>query len=122
MAHVLIVDDEPAIADLIKTALDMQGHTAETAGNGKDALDRIQKGRFDLVIMDRNMPKMGGIEALKIIRSSPQYQGLKVIMCTSASILKEVDEAFAAGASDYITKPLDLQALGAKVQRALNKK
>jgi CheY-like chemotaxis protein len=121
MAHILIVDDEDSIRELIKEVLAMDNHTFDMAGNGSEALEKIRKNNFDLVIMDRNMPTMTGIQALSILRANPKYQGLKVLMCTSASVTKEVDEAFAAGANDYVLKPINLQALLGKVSKALGK-
>ena len=72
---------------------------------------------FDLVILDRNMPKMSGLQVLQAIRAAPATAKLKVLVCTAAEMLSEVDEAFAAGATDYIVKPLDFEKLKAKVAR-----
>lgn len=116
MAHILVVDDEEAIRDLIKEVLSMDSHTFDTAANGAEALERLRQDRYDLVIMDRNMPTMDGIRALFILRAHPKFKDLKVLMCTSASVTKEVDEAFAAGATDYVLKPINLQALVKKVK------
>lgn len=121
MAHILIVDDEESIRELVKEVLASQGHTFDMAENGAAALERIKAKAYDLVIMDRNMPKLDGIQALTMIRANPKLKDLKVIMCTSASVTKEVDEAFAAGATDYLLKPLNLQMLMGKVSKALQK-
>lgn len=118
MAHILLVDDEAAIRDLIKEVLSMDGHTFDEAEDGSMALERLKKKPdYDLVIMDRNMPKMTGIQALQILRGNPSFAKLKVLMCTSASVTKEVEEAFAAGATDYILKPINLQMLSGKVRK-----
>ncbi len=119
MAHILVVDDEESIRALIKEVLSTQNHTFDEAGTGSEALEKVRGGKYDLVILDRNMPTMTGIQALAILRANPQFQKLKVLMCTSASVTKEVDEAFQAGANDYILKPLNLQMLIKKVQRQL---
>ncbi len=119
MAHILVVDDEESIRALIREVLSLSSHTFEEAGNGAEALERIRATKYDLVIMDRNMPRMDGIQALTLLRASPQFKDLKVLMCTSSSVTKEVDEAFAAGANDYILKPINLQALVKKVAKAL---
>lgn len=121
MAHILIVDDEESIRELVKEVLSAQGHSFDMAENGAQALDRIKAKAYDLVIMDRNMPKMDGIQTLTMLRANPKYKDLKVLMCTSASVTKEVEEAFAAGATDYILKPINLQALMGKVTKALAK-
>jgi CheY-like chemotaxis protein len=119
MAHILVVDDEDSIRSLIREVLSSQNHTFDEAGTGAEALEKVRAGKYDLVILDRNMPTMSGIQALSILRANPQYKNLKILMCTSASVTKEVDEAFQAGANDYILKPLNLQMLIKKVQRAL---
>lgn len=119
MAHILIVDDEEAIRDLIKEVLAINGHSFDMAANGAEALEKIRGKKYDLVIMDRNMPKMTGIQAATMIRTNPKYNDLKIIMCTSASIAGEVDEAFQAGATDYILKPINLQLLSGKVAKHL---
>lgn len=115
MANILIVDDDAAIRDLIKEVLAAQGHVFTMAASGAEALDRIGKTKFDLVILDRNMPKMSGLGVLKTLRASPATAKLKVLICTAAEMLAEVDEAFSAGATDYIVKPLDFAKLTAKV-------
>jgi CheY-like chemotaxis protein len=121
MAHILIVDDEESIRELIKMVLETHGHTFDMATNGAEALDCVKKKKYDLVIMDRNMPKMTGVQAVGVLRTNPAFKDLKVVMCTSASVAKEVDEAFQAGANDYILKPLNLQLLATKVAKHLGK-
>lgn len=120
MARILIVDDEPSIRELIKEVLLMQGHTFATAENGSQALEKLRAEKFDLMISDRNMPVMDGIQAVTLARSNPAYAKMKIIMCTSCSVGKEVDEAFKAGANDYCLKPINLQLLAAKVLKALS--
>jgi len=115
MAHILIVDDDAAIAQLIGEVLIAPGRTFVTASSGAEALEKIGTARFDLVILDRNMPSMGGLEVLRTLRSRPATAKLKILICTAAEMLAEVDEAFAAGATDYIVKPLDFAKLNAKV-------
>jgi CheY-like chemotaxis protein len=117
MANILIVDDDVAIRDLIKEVLAAQGHVFAMASSGAEALALVAKTRFDLVILDRNMPKMSGLDVLKTLRASPATAKLKVLICTAAEMLAEVDEAFSAGATDYIVKPLDFAKLTAKVTR-----
>ena len=115
MAHILIVDDDASIQDLIRDSLSLQGHVFDTASNGREALRQIRATSYDLVILDRGMPEIDGLQVLKVLRSSAETAGLKVIMCTAASMMVDADEAFAAGASDYVVKPLDFVKLSAKV-------
>lgn len=119
MARVLIVDDEEYIRDLVKEVLLAQGHEFELAAGGTEALEILRKKSIDLAIIDRNMPGMSGIEVVQLIRQNPKTKGLKVLMCTGSSVTKEIDEAFAAGADDYLLKPLNFSALLGKVAKAL---
>lgn len=119
MARILIVDDEEYVRDLLKEVLLPQGHEFHLAEHGAQAFDLIRKHKFDLAIVDRNMPGMTGVEVVQLIRQNPATAKMKVLMCTGASMTREIDEAFAAGADDYILKPLNFQAVLGKVAKAL---
>ena len=119
MARVLIVDDEEFVRDLVKEVLLAQGHEFELAADGTAALDILRKKAIDLAIIDRNMPGMSGIQVVQLIRQNPRTKALKVLMCTASVVTKEIDEAFAAGADDYILKPLNFSTLLSKVTKAL---
>ncbi|MBI5883264.1 MAG: response regulator [Elusimicrobia bacterium] len=119
MGRILVVDDDNSVRDLLKEILEMNGHLVDMAENGKMALDLIKRNPYDLVIMDRNMPMMDGVQTVTIIRTNPNLSAMKIIMCTSASVVKEVDEAFKAGANDYLVKPIEIAKLLAKVNKHL---
>lgn len=119
MADILIVDDEECIRDLLKEVVTVDGHKSHLAASGTEAFDILRKKSIDLVLVDRNMPGMSGIEIVQLIRRNPKTAKMKVLMCTAASVTKEVEEAFAAGADDYILKPLNFQAVLGKVAKAL---
>ena len=119
MARILIVDDEEAIRDLIKEVLMALDHEFEPAANGVEAFEIMRKKTIDLAIVDRNMPGMTGIEIVQLIRQNPKTKSIKVLMCTGSSVTTEIDEAFNAGADDYILKPLSFPALLGKVTKAL---
>ena len=121
-ASILIVDDEEPVRDLIKEVLKPHGYLLTTADGAKNALAIIHRQPLDLAIIDRNMPGgLGGLDLLKLIRSNPKTAALKVLMCTAASMTRDIDEAFQAGADDYILKPLNFPTLLAKVARVLAK-
>lgn len=119
MAKILIADDEESIRDLIKEVLSVGEHEFHLAPDGAAAIEILKKKAIDLAIIDRNMPGMTGIEVVQLIRNNPKTAKLKVLMCTGASVTKEIDEAFAAGADDYVLKPLNFAQLTAKVAKAL---
>lgn len=122
MARILIVDDDPAIRDLIQDILSAQGYDCAQAGSGEEALKKVRSSRPDLVILDRGMPEMDGLQFLRTLRATPGAADLKVLMCTGAERVSDVSEAFQFGASDYIVKPLDFAKLGAKVARLVQKR
>jgi CheY-like chemotaxis protein len=115
MANILIVDDDASIRDLIREVLAAPGRAFTEASSGAEALEITGKTPFDLVILDRNMPGMSGLEVLRKLRANPATAKLKVLVCTAAEMMSEVDEAFSAGANDYIVKPLDFEKMKAKV-------
>ncbi|HXT00949.1 MAG TPA: response regulator [Elusimicrobiota bacterium] len=119
MARILVVDDEESIRDLIKEVLSSNDHEITLAADGAQAFDVLRKKPIDLAIVDRNMPGMTGIEVVQLIRQNPKTAALKVLVCTGASVTKEIDEAFAAGADDYVLKPLNFTQLLGKVAKAL---
>jgi len=117
MARILVVDDETEIRDLIKDVLVVGGHSIETAANGAAALALLRGKRYDVVILDRNMPGISGIEVLAQLRRLPSCKGVKVMMCTASGTMGDVDDALSAGADDYLVKPLDLALMQQKVTR-----
>lgn len=119
MARILIADDEESIRDLVKEVLSAEGHEFLLAESGAQALELLRAKGADLAIIDRNMPGLSGIEVVQAVRANPKLAKLKILMCTAASVTKEIDEAFAAGANDYVLKPLNFPALLAKVAKAL---
>ncbi len=120
MASILIVDDEESLRELIREVLASDGdHVYHLAANGKEAVDIIRKKTVDLAIVDRNMPGMSGIDVVALIRQNPKTARIKILMCTGSSVIREVDEAFSAGADDYLLKPLNFTQLLDKVAQAL---
>ncbi len=119
LAKILVVDDEPSIRELIKEILTSQGHTVDLGVDGREAVQLTRKTAYHLLILDRNMPQMTGIEALQLIRMDAKLKGMKVLMFTSASVIREVDEAFQAGADDYLLKPVNIKSVVDKVQAIL---
>lgn len=117
MAHILIVDDDELQCALVQQVTTLEGHTSDTAADGWEALQCVKKKRYDLIILDRNMPRMSGINTLTAIRADPKIRDVKVIMCTSFSVTREIDEAFNAGANDYVLKPINIEMLQKKIQK-----
>lgn len=117
MARILVADDEESVRELVKMILEREGHSVETAAGGRDALDKLRAGRYALVVLDRAMPLMSGLEVLREMKADPALKDVKAIMCTAAGMMSDVDEALSAGAADYVVKPLDMKTLAEKVAR-----
>lgn len=117
--HVLIVDDEPAICDLIFEDLSELGYICEVALDGKNALQKISSNQFDLTLLDIRLPEMSGIELLKEITSRSSSA---VIMITAIDDVNTAVESMKLGALDYIVKPFDLDLLNSRISIALEKK
>lgn len=117
MKKILIVDDEKNIRALFRDELEEEGYDIITADGGKEALEKIESDTPDLVILDIRMEDMTGIEVLEQIRRTNET--LPVIMCTAVRGLKDDFTIWDSKVSDYITKPVDLEDLKAKVKKAL---
>ncbi len=105
MADILIVEDNPVNQKLIAFLLARAGYTYEIAENGVDALQRIERNAFKLVLMDMMMPVMNGYDATKAIRANPKTKHLPVIALTANAMKGEDEKCRAAGCSDYFAKP-----------------
>jgi DNA-binding NtrC family response regulator len=113
---ILVVDDEAPIREMIRKGLSqMGGLNAEVAQNGLEAIEKIEKDVFDLVLTDLKMPGMDGLELLKVIKGTrPEVM---VILMTAYGSIETAVEAMRIGANDYITKPIDLNELLIHISR-----
>jgi DNA-binding NtrC family response regulator len=116
-ARVLIVDDEPRMAASLRTALERSGFECECAGNGVEALLALEARRADVVVSDRRMPEMDGLELLREVKT--RYGELPFVMMTAYADVPSAVEAMRAGAFDYVTKPFDNDEIRAQVARAV---
>ena len=118
-ASILVVDDEPSIRQALKLTLATVGFEVEEASTGEDALALIRTRLFDAVLLDMNMPGMGGMTACREIRSfSP---GLPILMLTIRDSEDDKVEALESGADDYVTKPFHMRELTARVRAAIRR-
>jgi adenylate cyclase len=119
---ILVVDDNGTNRDLLSRYLERQGHAVQVAHNGRQALEMIATGVFDLVLLDIMMPELNGYEVLQHLKHSETWRDLPVIMI---SALDEIDSAVRCielGAADYLRKPFNPVLLRARVQACLEKK
>jgi DNA-binding response OmpR family regulator len=115
---VLVVDNDERVATILRTYLEPRGYRIEVCADPSDVPGRISATAAELVLLDVLMPVCGGLEACRRIRAG----GLKlpVVMLSSQGTPKDVERARAAGADDYVTKPVDLKILEAAVSRLLH--
>ena len=119
-ARVLLVDDHPMNRELGKALLTLAGCEVVTADDGRQALDAVQSGDFDLVLMDVHMPGMDGLAATRAIRALPTPIAAIPIVALSADVLPEqIARCRAAGMDDHVAKPIRREDLIATVARAL---
>jgi two-component system, OmpR family, KDP operon response regulator KdpE len=117
-ARIMVVDDDPQIRRVLRTALVAQGYEVVDARNGEESLEKLRGGKLDLVILDVNMPGMSGLEACRTMRSTSE---IAVIMLTVRDAEADKVEALDAGADDYMTKPFGTPELLARVRAALRR-
>ena len=118
--RLLIVDDEPANLEMLSRRLSVRGFQLLTAPSGPAALSLIKEARPDLVLLDLMMPGMSGMETLSHIRERISSSELPVIMVTANNDRSVMLEAIRGGANDFLTKPVDLEVLLARVAVQLN--
>ncbi|MBS1831621.1 MAG: response regulator transcription factor [Acidobacteria bacterium] len=116
--RILVVDDEPQIRRVLRTTLSAQGYEVFDARTGEEALDAIREQRFDLILLDMNMPGMGGLAACREIRAGSDTA---IIMLTVRDSEHDKVTALDAGADDYITKPFGSPELSARIRAALRR-
>lgn len=116
--RVLVVDDEPQIRRIMRTTLTGAAYEVDDAKTGEEALEKVRAFRPDLVLLDVNMPGMGGIEACKALRADPN---IAIIMLTVRNTEADKVEALDAGADDFVTKPFSMPELLARIRAALRR-
>lgn len=115
---ILVVDDMATMRHMVKYIFKQLGFTnIEEAENGKDALDKLKAGKFDLVVSDWNMPVMPGIELLKNIRADASLKHIPVLMVTAEAQKDNLMEAIQAGVSNYIAKPFTAETIKQKLDK-----
>src|SRR5713101_1500291 len=118
--NILLVDDEPGMLRYIRTLLEVDDYSVQTASTGEEALQRVEKGlRPDLVLLDLLMPGIDGLQTLEQLRQL--VPGMKVVMLSCVSDTRKVVQAIRLGAHDYLTKPFQKAELDAVIDQCLGK-
>jgi DNA-binding response OmpR family regulator len=120
-ARILIADDDPILQRLLLHTLKLEGYDVLTARDGNEALDTVNRDRPDLVILDVMMPGLNGFELCQVLRQRPDTMTLPIIMLSGLSDVQEKVSGLRAGADEYLTKPIDLRELTARVDALLKR-
>lgn len=117
--HILVVDDERDLADLVTLNLELAGYRASLAHDGAEALEAIERERPDLVLLDVMMPRIDGWGVLGVLQQDEATRDLPVVMLTALAGERDIIRGHLEGAVSYVTKPFDLKALLHRVEQAL---
>jgi two-component system phosphate regulon response regulator PhoB len=119
--HIVVVEDEADLAELVAYNLERAGYQVRVARDGEAALKLIDSAPPDLVVLDLMIPKVSGLEVARHIRTAPRTSGIPILMLTAKA--EEVDQVagLRAGADDYVTKPFSIKVLLARVEAVLRR-
>ncbi len=120
--HILVVDDNPVGRMHLKRSLERQGHTVALAEDGRQALEMLDGGCFDLVLLDILMPEMNGYQVLACLKGDPARRDLPVIVISAVDEVESIIRCIGLGAEDYLPKPFDPFLLRARIGASLEKK
>jgi sigma-B regulation protein RsbU (phosphoserine phosphatase) len=116
---ILVVDDNEMNRDMLSRRLIRKGYEVDLAADGREALDKIKKGSFELILLDIMMPGIDGLEVLETLRQTHPLEELAVVMATAKDQSEDIVKALKLGANDYVTKPIDFPVALARVRTHL---
>ena len=119
---ILVVEDEPAIQDLIQINLQMAGYRILIHGNAEDAIKGIQRELPDLVLLDWMLPGMSGVELARRLRGDARTKSLPIILLTARGEEQDKLKGLEEGADDYITKPFSVKEMEARIKALLRRR
>lgn len=112
---VLVIDDDSGVQAIVLAMLEAAGYRAEACNSAEEALDKLREQSVDLIILDRNLNGMNGIELCRRLRRDTRHGSLPILFLSAMSTDTELREAFEAGADDFVSKPFRAHELGARV-------
>jgi two-component system chemotaxis response regulator CheY len=117
MVRALVIDDSRSMRMYVAELSEERGWQAEMAADGREALTVLERsGAFDVATVDWDMPVMDGYAFVTAVRADPRFRGMKLLMLTARDSMDEVMKALAAGADDYLMKPVTAEALDDKMR------
>ena len=121
-ARILVVDDTDFNREVMTRILERDGHVVETAEDGREALDKLQTGTYDMVLLDVMMPHVDGIQVIEAMHGDERLRRLPVVMLSALNEQESIVRCIQLGAQDYLPKPINQQLLKARIQACLEKK
>ncbi len=121
MARILVIDDDHAIAELVKINLELLGHHVETANDGIKGLALAQQNLPEMIVLDVMMPDLDGFTVCQRIRQNPQTNSIPILMLTALGMTKDKVTGFDSGADDYLVKPFEIPELQVRVRALLRR-
>jgi two-component system OmpR family response regulator len=118
-ARILVVDDESGVRELVGDVLELEGYEVTVAIDGLDALSQMRKQKFDLYVLDINMPKIDGLVLLEKVRTSGDLT--PALLLTARREKDDIHQGFRLGADDYVTKPFSIEELALRVSAILRR-
>lgn len=116
---ILVVDDEEVMRNALRRILCAEGHRVHLAGDGLEFAKAIEDNRFDLILMDVNLPWVDGYELCQILKGNPNFSRVPLVMVSARTASEDIEKGMSSGANDYIVKPFDIDAMLKVVHRHL---
>ena len=120
--HILVIEDEDDIQELVRYTLLKEGFRVTIAGDGESGVEKAREGGFDLVLLDLMLPGIDGMEVCRILQGDPRTSSLPVIMITARSEESDVVTGLRMGADDYVTKPFSPKVLLARIRNVFRRR
>lgn len=120
MNKILVVDDEETLRMLIVDTLEDEGYEIEEASDGEEAVTKMTANEYDLVLLDYMMPGLSGIEVMRKVRELPNKKEMKILMLTAKTQKQDIELAYEAGATSFLSKPFSPKELVKLVGDLLN--
>lgn len=109
--RLLVIDDDPIQREFASVYLSTPTATVDTAMDGADGLGKLASTKYDLIVTDLEMPVMGGLEVIRRVRADPALADIPIVVVTSLEDIESIDRAYDAGATSFVTKPVNWRLL-----------
>ena len=118
---ILIAEDEANLLFTVRSRLEFEGFAVSTAGDGEEALQKVQEEKPDLILLDVMMPKMNGYKVARLLKFDESYKRIPIIMMTGRTQPKDVEQGKHVGADEYVTKPFEIEELIELIKKYVKK-